>query len=99
MKRLAAFLFLLGTTFTLATFAQTSDAQYFSDMKWRLVGPHRAGRLWSVAGVPGDPATYYAGTPAGALWTGAGGAELLAGAPSLEDRVAAIEDALRGGQQ
>lgn len=68
MKRLAAFLLLLGTTFTLATFAQTSDTQYFSDMKWRLVGPHRAGRLWSVAGVPGDPATYYAGTPAGALW-------------------------------
>ena len=68
MKRLAAFLFLLGTTFTFATFAQTSDAQYFSDMKWRLVGPHWAGRLWSVAGVPGDPATYYAGTPAGALW-------------------------------
>ena len=37
-------------------------------LRWRLVGPHRAGRVWAVAGVAGDPAVYYAGTPAGALW-------------------------------
>ncbi|HVZ19810.1 MAG TPA: hypothetical protein VG871_02040, partial [Vicinamibacterales bacterium] len=37
-------------------------------MRWRLIGPNRAGRAWAVAGVPGDPTTYYLGTPSGALW-------------------------------
>jgi photosystem II stability/assembly factor-like uncharacterized protein len=74
MKRLAACLVLATTAFGLGAFAQTSgDERYFSELRWRLVGPHRAGRLWSVAGVPGDPATYYAGTPAGALWKSTNG--------------------------
>ena len=71
MKRLAALALVLGASFTLGLAAQnagTADTQYFSDLHWRLVGPHRPGRLWAVAGVPDDPTTYYAGTPAGALW-------------------------------
>jgi len=78
MKRLAVFLLLIGAAFALSatsqsfaakpSAAQSSDAQYFSEMRWRLVGPNRAGRIWCVAGVPGNPAVYYAGTPAGALW-------------------------------
>ncbi|MDX6385935.1 MAG: hypothetical protein QOK48_3508 [Blastocatellia bacterium] len=47
-------------------------AQYnpesFSAMKWRLVGPHRAGRVTTVAGIPGKPSTYYFGTPGGGVW-------------------------------
>ena len=38
-------------------------AQYnpesFSAMKWRLVGPHRAGRVTCVAGIPGQPAGFF----------------------------------------
>lgn len=49
-----------------------SLAQYkpesFSAMKWRLVGPHRAGRVTTVAGIPGKPSTYYFGTPGGGVW-------------------------------
>ena len=37
-------------------------------MKWRLVGPHRAGRVTCVAGIPGKPAIYYFGTPGGGVW-------------------------------
>jgi len=48
--------------------AQQSDGEFFAAMRWRLVGPNRAGRVWSVAGVPGSPAVYYIGTPAGGLW-------------------------------
>jgi photosystem II stability/assembly factor-like uncharacterized protein len=48
--------------------AQSSDAAFYADMRWRLVGPNRAGRVWAVAGVPGDPAVYFLATPAGALW-------------------------------
>jgi photosystem II stability/assembly factor-like uncharacterized protein len=47
---------------------QSSDAAFFSDMRWRLVGPHRAGRVSTVAGVSGNHAVYYIGTPAGGVW-------------------------------
>jgi hypothetical protein len=61
---LAIFSFILLTT--------TASAQYnpdsFSAMKWRLVGPHRAGRVTAVAGIAGKPAIYYFGTPGGGVW-------------------------------
>ncbi|MEP6818303.1 MAG: hypothetical protein ABJA18_02145 [bacterium] len=40
----------------------------YSGMQWRLIGPHRAGRVTAVAGIPGQPAIYYFGTPGGGLW-------------------------------
>ncbi|MEZ5316563.1 MAG: hypothetical protein R2752_04110 [Vicinamibacterales bacterium] len=48
--------------------AQSPDQGFYADLHWRQVGPNRAGRVWAVAGVPGDPAVYFLGTPAGALW-------------------------------
>ncbi len=48
--------------------AQQSDPNLFSAMKWRLVGPHRAGRVTTVAGIAGNTAVYYFGTPGGGLW-------------------------------
>src|SRR5271155_5409210 len=47
---------------------QAIDPSQYSAMRWRLIGPHRAGRVTSVAGVPGDPAVYYMGTPGGGVW-------------------------------
>src|SRR2546427_5399169 len=67
----------LKSNFLLAIFSillltTTASAQYnpesFSAMKWRLVGPHRAGRVTTVAGIPGNPAIYYFGTPGGGVW-------------------------------
>src|SRR5256714_4287915 len=67
MRRYLAALF-----FTLAVSTSTALAQYdpaaFSAMKWRLVGPHRAGRVTTVAGIPGNPSIYYFGTPGGSVW-------------------------------
>jgi photosystem II stability/assembly factor-like uncharacterized protein len=37
-------------------------------MRWRLIGPHRAGRVTGVAGISGDPSTYYMATPGGGVW-------------------------------
>lgn len=55
-----------------ALLTTTAVAQYnpesFSAMKWRLVGPHRAGRVTAVAGIAGKPAIYYFGTPGGGVW-------------------------------
>ncbi|HSM14676.1 MAG TPA: hypothetical protein VLA66_11475 [Thermoanaerobaculia bacterium] len=40
----------------------------WSDLHWRLAGPHRGGWAISVAGVPGDPATFYFGAADGGVW-------------------------------
>ncbi|MGA2420439.1 MAG: hypothetical protein ABSG69_10165, partial [Candidatus Acidiferrum sp.] len=55
-----------------SSFAQQSsptiDTSQYSAMRWRLIGPYRAGRVTAVAGIPGDPALYYIGTPGGGVW-------------------------------
>ncbi|HVS82884.1 MAG TPA: hypothetical protein VHE60_14235 [Pyrinomonadaceae bacterium] len=61
---LVVFLILLITTAALAQY----NPESFSAMKWRLVGPHRGGRVTTVAGIPGKPAIYYFGTPGGGVW-------------------------------
>jgi photosystem II stability/assembly factor-like uncharacterized protein len=48
--------------------SQQPLATQFPGLKWRLIGPFRAGRVTAVAGIPGDPATYYFGTPGGGVW-------------------------------
>lgn len=40
----------------------------FSGLHWRSIGPYRGGRVLAVAGVPGDPSTYYFGGVAGGVW-------------------------------
>jgi len=40
----------------------------FAGLKYRLVGPPAGGRVSRVAGVPGDPLTYYAATASGGVW-------------------------------
>jgi photosystem II stability/assembly factor-like uncharacterized protein len=61
---LVVFSILLITTAALAQY----NPESFSAMKWRLVGPHRGGRVTTVAGIPGKPAIYYFGTPGGGVW-------------------------------
>src|SRR5215472_13043289 len=36
--------------------------------RFRFVGPHAGNRVASIAGVPGDPSTYYAGAASGGVW-------------------------------
>ena len=48
--------------------SQPVDPSLYSAMRWRLIGPHRAGRVTGVAGIPGDPSTYYMATPGGGVW-------------------------------
>ncbi|WP_162538873.1 glycoside hydrolase [Granulicella sp. WH15] len=42
--------------------------QLFSDMRWREIGPMRAGRTRALAGVPSQPATFYLGAVNGGVW-------------------------------
>jgi photosystem II stability/assembly factor-like uncharacterized protein len=50
-----------------AALAQISE-NLLKGMQYRLVGPFRGGRVIAVAGVPGDPQTYYFGGAAGGVW-------------------------------
>jgi hypothetical protein len=38
------------------------------ELRFRYVGPSTAGRIASVAGIPGDPTTYYVGAASGGVW-------------------------------
>ncbi len=49
-------------------FAQDVNTDALNALHWRLLGSFRGGRVTSVAGVPGDPNTYYFGTPGGGIW-------------------------------
>src|SRR5664279_1390273 len=65
------------------------DSKQLSAMQWRLIGPFRAGRVTAVAGVPGDPNTYYFGTPGGGVWKTTDGGQVWR--PIFEkERVASI---------
>ena len=44
------------------------DPRLFDSLQWRLVGPHRGGRVVAVAGHPTEPMTFYFGACAGGVW-------------------------------
>jgi photosystem II stability/assembly factor-like uncharacterized protein len=48
--------------------AQQPDAEENGQFRFRFVGPRVGNRIASVAGVPGDPSTYYAGAASGGVW-------------------------------
>ena len=51
-----------------ATAAAEISDDLFNSLSYRLVGPFRGGRVTAVAGVPGDPMTYYMGSTGGGVW-------------------------------
>ncbi len=40
----------------------------YADLRWRLLGPFRGGWATAVAGIPGDPATFFFGGADGGVW-------------------------------
>jgi len=40
----------------------------YKAMKWRCIGPYRGGRATAVAGIQGEPYTYYFGSTGGGVW-------------------------------
>jgi photosystem II stability/assembly factor-like uncharacterized protein len=45
-----------------------ADPALFQDLRWRLIGPFRGGRVLAVSGVPGEPQHYYFGSVNGGVW-------------------------------
>ena len=53
--------------------AQATDSDDESQFQFRFVGPKVGNRIAAIAGVPGDPAVYYAGAASGGIWKSADG--------------------------
>jgi photosystem II stability/assembly factor-like uncharacterized protein len=61
-------LFVHATALALPDAPQRIDQKIFLDMKWRSIGPFRAGRSLAVTGVRGQPEVYYFGSVGGGVW-------------------------------
>jgi hypothetical protein len=60
--------FLLAGLAPLPTMAQTIDGKLYSEMRWRSIGPPRAGRARALTGVPSQPNVFYIGFDNGGVW-------------------------------
>jgi photosystem II stability/assembly factor-like uncharacterized protein len=67
---------LLAIVFAPPSKGQEPDTGRLPGLQWRLIGPFRAGRVTAVAGVVGDPSTYYFGTPGGGAWKTSDGGQV-----------------------
>ncbi|HSU97994.1 MAG TPA: hypothetical protein VLI40_12235, partial [Gemmatimonadaceae bacterium] len=60
------------TTAALPTSAGAQSPAIFdnahSDLRYRMVGPDRGGRVTTVTGVASEPRTFYMGVASGGLW-------------------------------
>ena len=52
----------------LAAHAQQFDERLYQSMRWRMIGPFRAGRTVGATGVPGRPNVFYIGVNNGGVW-------------------------------
>src|SRR6478735_2114861 len=48
--------------------AQTVNPVLWSNLKYRMIGPERGGRVTAVTGVPSQPYTFYMGSTGGGVW-------------------------------
>ncbi len=64
MRYLFPFCLLISSTLCLAQ----HDPSLFKDMKWRMIGPHRAGRTIGAVGVPQQPNVFYMAANNGGVW-------------------------------
>ncbi|HUC52932.1 MAG TPA: hypothetical protein VMR90_02740 [Candidatus Cybelea sp.] len=48
--------------------AQQWDQKFFSEMRWRCIGPFRGGRTVAISGVPHQPNVFYMAAVNGGVW-------------------------------
>ena len=48
--------------------AQQFDPRLYSEMRWRCIGPFRAGRTVAISGVPQQPNVFYMAAVNGGVW-------------------------------
>jgi photosystem II stability/assembly factor-like uncharacterized protein len=63
------FLSLFAATLVVSqVYAQTVDRSFYQNMRWRMIGPFRAGRTVGAAGIPSQPNVFYIGVNNGGVW-------------------------------
>jgi photosystem II stability/assembly factor-like uncharacterized protein len=67
-QRLCAAVVLLTVAVPLPAADGPIDPQFYSSLRWRMIGPFRAGRTVGAAGVPGQPNVFYIGVNNGGVW-------------------------------
>src|SRR5260221_14616833 len=48
--------------------AQQYDPKFYSEMRWRCIGPFRGGRTVAITGVPQQPNVFYMAAVNGGVW-------------------------------
>lgn len=66
--RLAAALCALCAVCATSVRSQSVDSKFFSNLRWRSIGPLRGGRTRAVAGIADQPNVLYAGVVNGGIW-------------------------------
>jgi photosystem II stability/assembly factor-like uncharacterized protein len=65
---LAAFIFTLSNLVPRSRAQEKFPTNLYSALRWRSIGPFRAGRVNAVTGVVGQPSVYYFGSVGGGVW-------------------------------
>ena len=60
--------FICASAFAPSLGAQQFDPSLFNELRWRMIGPFRGGRVLAVTGVPGQPNVFYFGGVGGGVW-------------------------------
>ena len=72
MSRLRSLIAVIVIAGSLAPSVQAQSTTQFDnahfDLRYRMVGPARGGRVTTVMGVPSEPRTFYMGVASGGLW-------------------------------
>jgi hypothetical protein len=64
---IVAFAFAVGDA-PRAQQAAPVDTSHLTEMRWRMIGPHRASRSKAIDGIPDQPHTFYMGVVNGGVW-------------------------------
>ncbi|HEY8309282.1 MAG TPA: hypothetical protein VIG47_01940, partial [Gemmatimonadaceae bacterium] len=65
---LAAAIAAASLTLSLGAQSVPTFDEAHSDLRYRMVGPDRGGRVTTVTGVASEPRTFYMGVASGGLW-------------------------------
>jgi photosystem II stability/assembly factor-like uncharacterized protein len=60
--------FALVSVFVAGSAAQQFNPNLYQEMRWRLIGPFRAGRTVGIAGIPDQPNVFYMAPNNGGVW-------------------------------
>lgn len=68
LPRVVFGLIILCSLFVTFSIAQKVDKSLYQSMKWRMIGPFRAGRTVGAVGIPSQPNVFYIGVNNGGVW-------------------------------